>query len=119
MDIDTLHDTLCERLTAILSQDPGLQLEVKRLFPGLPAFETPADTSMTRHCEAFSGQKAGAVAFGTEAPFLDRLGMETIVMGPGYIDQAHQPDEYLPLEHIRPGTELLSRLIQHYCMGSR
>lgn len=119
MDIETLHDTLSERLTATLSRDLGLQLEVQRLSPGLPAFETPVDNDMTRHCEAFSGHKAGAVAFGTEAPFLDQLGMETIVMGPGYIDQAHQPDEYLPLEHVQPGTELLSRLIQHYCAGSR
>jgi acetylornithine deacetylase len=85
----------------------------------LPAFETPADNDMTQTCEAFSGHAAGAVAFGTEAPFLDQLGMETIVMGPGFIDQAHQPDEYIPLEHIRPGIEILSRLIQRYCIDSR
>jgi acetylornithine deacetylase len=72
---------------------------------------------MTRSCEAFSGQSAGAVAFGTEAPFLDQLGMQTIVMGPGFIDQAHQPDEYLPLEQIPPGIDLLSRLIHRYCLS--
>ncbi len=117
MDIDTLHEALCQRLEGILARDPRLYLEVKRLFPGLPAFETSADNDMTRSCEAFSGQSAGAVAFGTEAPFLDQLGMQTIVMGPGFIDQAHQPDEYLPLEHIPPGIDLLSRLIHRYCLS--
>ena len=119
MDIGTLHEALCQRLDGTLIRNPGLHLEVKRLSEGLPAFETPADNDMTQTCEAFSGHAAGAVAFGTEAPFLDQLGMETIVMGPGFIDQAHQPDEYIPLEHIRPGIEILSRLIQRYCIDSR
>jgi acetylornithine deacetylase len=117
MDINTLHEALCQRLEGTLARDPRLHLEVKRLFEGLPAFETPAENHMTRSCETFSGQPAGAVAFGTEAPFLDQLGMQTIVMGPGFIDQAHQPDEYLPLEHIRPGIDLLSRLIERYCLN--
>jgi len=117
MNIDTLHEALCQRLEGILDRDMRLQVDVKRLFPGLPAFETPADNDMTLSCEAFSGQQAGAVAFGTEAPFLDRLGMQTIVIGPGFIDQAHQPDEYLPLEHIRPGIDLLRRLVHRYCLS--
>ena len=116
MDIDILHDELAARLAHTLATHPGLRLEVRRLFPGLPPFETAAESEMTRVCEAVSGQAAGAVAFGTEAPFLSQLGMETIVMGPGYIDQAHQPDEFLPLEHIRPGVTLLERLIQRFCI---
>ena len=43
-----------------------------------------------------TGHSAKAVAFATEAPFLQQLGMDTIVMGPGSIDQAHQPDEFMP-----------------------
>jgi acetylornithine deacetylase len=116
MDIDTLHERLAARLAATLAGHQGLSLSVRRLFPGLPAFETPRDSDMVRAAETFSGQPAGAVAFGTEAPFLSQLGMETIVMGPGFIDQAHQPDEFLPLAHIQPGVELLSRLIERFCV---
>ena len=64
-----------------------------------------------------TGHVAGAVAFGTEAPFLSQLGMETLIMGPGYIDQAHQPDEYLPLEHIDPAIDLMAGLIGRFCRG--
>jgi acetylornithine deacetylase len=63
-----------------------------------------------------TGHRAEAVAFGTEAPFLQSLGMDTIVMGPGSIDQAHQPDEYLALDQISPTVELLRNLIAHYCL---
>ena len=116
MDIDGLHEALQNRLKGTLSSHPGLSLEVKSLFPGLPPFENAGDSEMTQTCEALSGHSAGAVAFGTEAPFFERMGLQTIVMGPGYIDQAHQPDEFLPLTHIQPGVELISGLIQHYCL---
>jgi len=56
------------------------------------------------------------VSFGTEAPFFDRLGMETLVLGPGDIAQAHQPDEYLALDRIPPTLDLLRGLIRRFCM---
>jgi acetylornithine deacetylase len=116
MSLDDLHETLETRLAERLSRHPGLTLEVRRLFPGLPPFETAADAEIVRAGETLSGQQTGAVAFGTEAPFLSRLGMDTLVMGPGHIDQAHQPDEYLPLSHIRPGVEILSGLVERFCV---
>jgi acetylornithine deacetylase len=63
-----------------------------------------------------TGHTAKSVAFATEAPFLQQLGMETIVMGPGSIDLAHQPDEYLALDQIEPCISLLQRFIKHYCL---
>jgi acetylornithine deacetylase len=57
------------------------------------------------------------VNFGTEAPFLNQLGMETIVLGPGNIAQAHQPDEYLDLDQITPTLDLLRALIQRFCLA--
>lgn len=116
MDLDELHRVLEKRLTSVLAGHEGLSLEIRRLFEGLPPFETPADAELVRSCEEFTGQNAGSVAFGTEAPFLSRLGMQTVVMGPGHIDQAHQPDEYLPLEHIRPAVDILARLIERFCL---
>jgi acetylornithine deacetylase len=55
------------------------------------------------------------VSFGTEAPFLNRLAMETLVLGPGDIAQAHQPDEYLALERIPPTLDLLRAFIRRFC----
>jgi acetylornithine deacetylase len=62
-----------------------------------------------------SGQRAGTVAFGTEGPYLQALGMETVVLGPGHIDQAHQPDEFLRVDRIAPTVELLRGLIVERC----
>jgi acetylornithine deacetylase len=78
--------------------------------------ETPAASEIVRAGEALTGHAAEAVSFGTEAPFFDRLGMETLVLGPGDIAQAHQPDEYLALDRIPPTLELLRGLIRRFCM---
>jgi len=116
MDLDELHQTLVSRLEPVLASAPGLSLEVHKLFDGLPPFETPADAEIVQTSEQLTGKPAAAVAFGTEAPFLSRLGLETVVMGPGSIDQAHQPDEYLALDQIGPTIDLLGKLIERFCV---
>ena len=59
-----------------------------------------------------------AAAYATEAPYFNRMGIDTVVLGPGDIDQAHQPDEYLDEARIEPMLELLRELIRRFCMGS-
>lgn len=51
------------------------------------------------------------VPYGTEAGHFQRNGIPTIVCGPGSIDQAHQPDEYIALDEIERGVVFLRRLI--------
>jgi acetylornithine deacetylase len=115
MDLEELRAALRARLSARMG-DSGLGLEVVPLVPGVSSVETRADSPIVRAAESLTGHGAGSVAFATEAPFLDALGMETVVLGPGHIDQAHQPDEYLALDMIQPSIDLLSSLIQQFCV---
>ena len=87
---------------------------MRSLFPGIPPFEQ-SETEFVSVVEKLTGHKAQAVAFGTEAPFLQQMGMETLVLGPGSINQAHQPDEYLSLDLLEPTVGLLQKLILKYC----
>jgi acetylornithine deacetylase len=112
-----LREELSRRVAAALRAHPRLRGKVHPLFAGLPPFETSADAVLVRSCEAITGQPAAAVAFGTEAPLLSQLGLQTLVLGPGYIDQAHQPDEFLPLKHIDPCVAILERLIDEFCVA--
>jgi acetylornithine deacetylase len=116
MDLQELRDAMAKRLAQVLRQYPGLTLETNPLFDGLPAFETRQDAEIVRAVVELSGREAGSVAFGTEAPFLSMLGTETVVWGPGDIEQAHQPDEYLPLSRVGPTIDMLRGLIQRFCI---
>lgn len=98
-----------------LAQRQSLRIEMKPLIQNVAPFEQSADSELVRMAERLTGHTAEAVAFATEAPFLQQLGMETIVMGPGSIDRAHQPDEYLELDQLQPCIDLLRRCIGYYC----
>lgn len=113
-DVAALREELRTRLAKRLAGS-GLGLEVKPLFPGIPPVETSATSAIVKAAEELTGQSAGAVAFATEAPFLTELGMETLILGAGNIEQAHQPDEYLELAQIQPAIDLLRGLIERIC----
>ncbi len=115
MDIAELRQQIRD-LARITADEQGLRFEAKTLFEGIPPLHTPADSDLNLYLQQATGSHSHAVAFGTEAPFYNRMGCETIVIGPGSIDQAHQPDEYLPMEQIAPTLKLLRSLIHRYCI---
>lgn len=115
MDPQALRRAIGERLQP-LAERFAVRLDYQPLFPAVPPFEQAADSELVRLAERLSGHSAEAVAFGTEAPYLQQLGCETLVLGPGDIACAHQPDEHLELARIPPTVELLRGLIQHYCL---
>lgn len=115
MELEQLRGELSLRLEERL-KGTGLALEMTSPFSGIPAMETPATAKIVQASEALTNHTAESVAFGTEAPYLKQLGMESIILGPGDIDQAHQPDEYLGLERIEPMVNILRQLIRCFCL---
>ncbi|BAO45103.1 acetylornithine deacetylase [Thiolapillus brandeum] len=115
MNLENLRGELDMRLARVL-QSTGLELERQSMFGGVPALETPASAEIVHTAEQLSGYAAEAVAFGTEGPFLQQMGMDTVILGPGSIDQAHQPDEFMSMDQIRPGIAIIQQLIQRFCL---
>ncbi|MBS61963.1 acetylornithine deacetylase [Salinisphaera sp.] len=116
MTIDGLRAELHERVAAALA-DSDCTLHFRELFTGTPAFETAGDSPIVTACEDLSGQAAAAVDFGTEGSFYNAMGMDSVVLGPGDIAQAHQPNEYLALERIAPMQRILHGLIERFCLA--
>jgi len=114
-DNDEVRAEIAGRLAEI-GRQRSLDIELHSLVKSISPFEQAADSDLVKLAERLTGHQAEAVAFATEAPFLQQLGMEAIVMGPGSIDRAHQPDEYLELEQIQPCIALLQQFIRHYCL---
>lgn len=117
MSIEDLRADLQKRLGDVLPERSKLKLVYKPIFCGVPPFETPADAKLTHMIESIMHKTAESVAFGTEAPYLNSLGIETIVIGPGNIDQAHQANEYIPSEQIGPYCNFLQDIIQKICIN--
>lgn len=115
MDVEQLRAAIGEKLRPVAERHE-VRIDYAPLFPAVPPFEQAADSELVHVAERLTGHRAEAVAFGTEAPYLQQLGCQTIVLGPGDIACAHQPGEYLEMSRIEPTVRLLRDLIRHYCL---
>lgn len=115
MDLDDLRAEIDRRIGSQFA-DQGIVYERVSLFDGVPAMDTPADSPIVVASEQLTGHSAGAVAFATEGPFLNDMGLDTVIMGPGSIDQAHQPDEFLALDQVEPAKRIIRQLVHRFCM---
>jgi len=115
MSLKELREELHFRVEKIL-KETGFKFEINPLFSGIEAMETPAHADLVKITEKLTGYQSQSVAFATEAPYLKQLGFETIILGAGDIDQAHQPNEFLALNRIQPMIDILKQLIAHYCL---
>jgi len=115
MHIETVRGEIRNRI-ATLMNPLGIQFELAALFTGVPAFFADENSALLKTAEKLTGHAGISVGFGTEGPFLQELGMDTIIMGPGNIDQAHQPDEYMSIDMIEPCIDVLQKMISHHCL---
>jgi acetylornithine deacetylase len=80
----------------------------------LPAFGIEPDAPVVRWAMELAQTTrlgTGAVSFATEAPLFQSAGIPTVVMGPGSIDQAHKPNEYITLEQVAACEQFFGRLV--------
>ncbi len=115
LELESLRAELCERARAALA-GTEFTLEFEPLFAGTPPLATAADAAIVRAAEELTGHAAGVVDFATEGALLNQLGLQTVILGPGDIEHAHQPDEYLELARIPPTLNLLRGLITRFCL---
>ena len=104
-----IADLIGEELARAQREDPGLQatFEPIRVDGG---FETDPQSKLVGEVERLCGNAAVAVAFGTEAPYLKKLGAETVVFGPGDMKTAHSVEENVPVEELERCVEILKGL---------
>ena len=111
---DLRHELEQRLLQTLLGS--GISYEMEALLEGVPAVETPADSELVKTVERLTASTSEAVAFSTEAPFYNSMGIDSVVLGPGHIKQAHQPDEYLETRQIAPTIRLIRQLVHHFCI---
>lgn len=115
MEMDELRGEIKRRLSPLATQY-AVKIVAEPIVSGVPPVETPASSPLVQLVEKLTGHTSGAVAFATEAPYFNQLGMDALIIGPGDIEQAHQPDEFIRLDRIKPTVDLLQSLIKEFCL---
>lgn len=116
MSMQTLLSDVQE-ITQTIADQRKLGFDCQLLGNGVQSMDTAEASEITQYLTAVTSKRSGSVAFGTEAPFFNSMQTDTIVIGPGSINQAHQPNEFLPINQISPTIRLLEGLIQKFCIN--
>ena len=92
------HARSLEPAMKAVAPDAGFRFEA---ICEVPSFLGSAGDAVTRLAQRLSGEeRTTQVAFGTEAGIFKNSGIPTVVCGPGSIEQAHQPDEFVSLAQL-------------------
>ncbi len=118
MDIEQVRSDLRLRANQAIAGS-GLLVDFNPIFGGVPSMKTDINSDIIKLAEKLSGHSSSTVAFGTEGPYLNSMGMDTVILGPGDIDQAHQANEYIAMERFTPMLDILSQMIGHFCIEGK
>ncbi len=97
---------------------PEAAIRVERLWD-YPGLGTPSDAKVVNFVKGLTGANGTIkVAFGTEGGlFSSRLGIPTVICGPGSMAQGHKPDEYVSEEQMARCEAMLDRLVEWLAAG--
>lgn len=94
----------------------GAQYKISELVNHLPLC-TPEENFLVKLTEGITGKNSVACAFGTEGSlYWGELGIPTVVIGPGSVEQAHVANESLELAQLEKAASIYSDVIKEICL---
>ncbi len=110
------EDELQPAMRAI-APDAGFTWNQLSMTPGLDSAEDDEAVELAKN---LTGANATSkVAFGTEAGLFQKAGIPTVICGPGSIDQAHKPNEFVSLDQVALCEAMMRRLVDRVCRPQR
>jgi acetylornithine deacetylase len=99
-----------------IASEANIEIEVFNTYPGL---DTASNEPVVGFVKSLTGANSTIkVAYGTEGGLFDqRLGVPTVVCGPGDMAQGHKPDEFITETQLSACDAMLDNLIQRLIIG--
>ena len=97
----------------IKAENPRADIVLETLAE-VPGFDTAASAEIAQMAQALTGSRGtDKVAYCTEAGLFQKAGMTAVICGPGSLQQAHRPDEYVELSQISQCEQFMKKLAMH------
>jgi acetylornithine deacetylase len=96
-----------------VSPDTGIAFEQANAVPGLAAEKDSPAEQLALQCS--HSNSTHTVSYCTEAGLFQQAGIPAVVCGPGSIEQAHKPDEFIAVSELRACEVFLRRLAEKCC----
>jgi acetylornithine deacetylase len=101
--------TLSQQMQSV-DPDSGIELAWESQTVGLAASE--ADTIVRWAMQLSGSTTVGKVSYGTEAGLFQKMGVPSVICGPGDIAQAHRPNEFVSLEQLAQCEAFMHRIVE-------
>jgi acetylornithine deacetylase len=106
-------EALFAELRAVVEPLGAVTAELSRITP---AMLTPAGTPLEAILRPWaSAPEPAAASFATDGGNFERLGIQTLVFGPGSIDVAHKADEYVPIAELHRAVDVVDEVVSRRC----
>jgi acetylornithine deacetylase len=93
-----------------VAPDTGINTEMVNRVPGLAPEQDSEAEHLALHLA--NANATHAVSYCTEAGLFQQIGIPAVICGPGSIEQAHKPDEYIDVSELRKCESFMGRLVQ-------
>lgn len=113
MAFEDVYDMLLVALRPVMQLWPN-RIVMSLAHEPILGYECKAEHAHLAAIEQLTKVQSQTVNYCTEAPYFSKIA-PTIILGPGSIEQAHQADEYLAMDAIKPTLRLFKQLIHHFC----
>ncbi|AHE67151.1 acetylornithine deacetylase [Legionella oakridgensis] len=109
-----INHTLLPEMQSVYSE-AAIYLDLTSDAPGFTALEDEPITSLVR---TITGEKERfKVSYSTEAGLFQRAHIPTLICGPGHIEQAHRPNEYISIDQLKICESVLRNVIHFFCLN--
>jgi acetylornithine deacetylase ArgE len=113
--LETFTGWLNRLIAKCVERDSTFSAEVVDARASLP-LEVPEDKEIVRILKDILNTEPIGVPYYTEAVNYTQAGIPTVICGPGNIDQAHTPNEYITLEQLDLGVKVFKQVIRKICL---
>jgi acetylornithine deacetylase len=115
---DSIEEILCsfeefcaKRTVEKQETVPDFKIITSKQFSIVPGLDTSENSEIIRMVNAFSGtDSTKTVSFASEAGYFSEAGFETVVCGPGSMDQGHRADEFIEINELKKCLSFLERM---------
>lgn len=101
------------RMQELAATFPSFKIETEEIHPPVTPFDSKADSDIVKlMLKINSNTNIGTVAYASEAGQYNEAGLQSIICGPGSIEQAHRANEFITREELKKYEQLLNNLIK-------
>jgi acetylornithine deacetylase ArgE len=111
---DNLFSDLRDLVRGLRNSDEDFNADIK-VEQIADMLNLPVDKGIMKVLREELGATITGVPYNTEAPLYTKAGIPTALFGPGSVEQAHQPNEFITLEQLRRGTKAYEKIIRSTC----